>query len=225
MEAVKHTPVVGGVLFNLSWSEVMRQFENLVKFASKSVLESLRGQGIVTDGMISSEDLYQEGITCLWVCWSKYGIKDMEEFGRLFKKSLFRILKRRAVASHIMVDLDEVLSDACYTPSVIENLYIKEGIKQLQDCLTAPISKSILQELISPSQRTVWEVWADKERKKTLKIQGKKVNVPNTSEIKIKHIRAALGITPKQMDLALLEMRQAASNIFSDSDELTSEAE
>lgn len=194
---------------SLTWEEVQTQFENLVKFAAKNVYTTT----INVDNSVSAEDLFQIGMLKLYDCWTRYNHLTMEEFKYVFNKTLFRAVRRGAKTSNA-IDLELAVQNESVEPDYDEKLELSEGLEELKKSLESPIAIAILQELIEPSPRTLWEVWADKARKENLKRQGKNVNIPKNNDVKMKHIRLALGITQKQFDIGILEIRQKARIAF-----------
>lgn len=193
----------------LTWEEVQEQFENLVKFAAKNTY--LSRQNI--DSSVSVEDLYQIGMLKLYDCWDRYRHLPLDEFKQVFSAALFRAIRRGAKPS-MTLDIDAAVDIEYVEEDFSDALHTSEGLEQLKQMLDSPIAIAILQELIEPSPRTIWEVWADKARKEFLKSQGKNVNVPKTNEVRMKHIRKALGITQKQFDLGIAEIRSKALIAF-----------
>lgn len=201
-----------GEPLKLTWDVVLKQFDNLIKFAAKQQVEN---HGV--DGMMSAEDLYQEGMIKLYDCWNIWCVdknKDMDEFGPIFRKSLFRAMKK-GTKKHTFVDVDDpaVSIEDDSNEDTAWRLYIEDGLQKLRSCLS-PIARDILNELADPSERTMFEVWADIERKKMLKSQGKRVNIPKDSTVRMKHIVRALGITSKQYDNAMVEIREKAPQVI-----------
>lgn len=211
-----HQPTLSatGEKLLLTWDAVLEQFDNLIKFAAKQQVQNYH-----TDNMISVEDLYQEGIIKLYDCWQKWCVgqnKDMDEFGAIFRKSLFRAVKSKASTptsnNAILIDLEStanMLQDESQE-DVIERMYRENGISHLSTMLSSDIAVRILGELAEPSPATLYEVWADIKRKEMRKSQGARVNVPKDTTVRMKHIIRALGITQKQYDVAIVEIRQKA---------------
>jgi DNA-directed RNA polymerase specialized sigma subunit len=193
----------------LTWEEVQTQFENLVKFAAKN---TYMGR-ISVDSSVSVEDLYQIGMMKLYDCWDRYKHLPMDEFKQVFSTTLFRAVRRGARPSMTM-DIDSVEHEPIVLEDFTDTLGTSEGVEELKSMLNSPVALAILQELIEPSPRTIWEVWADRARKEKVKMQGKNVNVPKTNEVRMKHIRQALRITQKQFDLGIAEIRAKASIAF-----------
>ena len=193
----------------LSWETVLVKFDKLIKFAAR---QQVNKKSI--DSALSAEDLYQEGLIKLYDCWKKWcdspQNKDMDEFEPIFKKSLFREVNKKATI-RICIDLEEEMLDEvmpCSTAEdTLERMMLSEGIKQLEELLVNPIAKQLLKELAEPSTYTLYQVWADLKRKEMLKSQGKKVNVPKINTVRMKHIMRSLGITIKQYDNAMAEIR------------------
>lgn len=197
----------------LTWDEVVAQFKNLIKFAAKQQIEN----GIVRDSMISAEDLYQDGMAKLYDCWRIWCVdpeknKDMEEFGPIFRKSLFRAVRKGTSNKYKYIDLEDAANtlEDTNAEDIVERMYRENGIKHLMEMLTSDTAKQLLQEIIEPSTRTLYEVWADTQRKQMLKSQGKRVNIPKDNTVRMKHIQRSLGITTKQYDLAMSEIRAKA---------------
>src|SRR5690606_15417498 len=181
----------------LTWEEVREHFENLVKYAAGNTYR-MRSS---VDNAIGADDLYQIGMLKLYECWERYSHLPIEEFKAIFTTSLFRAVKRGAKTS-MELDLDEALvGEEGYEDDYIDKLHFKDCLEQLKHSLESPIAVAILSELIQPSPRTIWEVWADGARKRQLKENKKNVNLSKTAEVKMKHIRNALNITQKQFDI------------------------
>lgn len=206
-----------GEELKLSWETVVAKFDNLIKFAAKQQAERSS-----LDSMICVEDLYQIGMIKLYDCWNKWCVghnKDMDEFGAIFRKSLFRAVlneSKVSASASIRVDLeDDSMENMCAcdgsTEDIVEQMYLSEGIQHLREMLSCDTSRSLLDELANPSERTLYEVWADQKRKEMLKSQGQKVNVPKDNTVRMKHIMKSLGISTKQYDTAMSEIRQKAS--------------
>lgn len=195
----------------LSWEHIVGKFERLIKFAARKRIENNP-----TDGMISAEDLFQDGMIQLYDSWINYGHKPEEEFDQLFRASLWRRVKRSGGIQRNNIDLSDV-SDTLKDENnidMVEKMYVGHGIEHLKTLLTNPLSIRLVDELTDPSDRTHFEVWADIKRKEMLKSQGKKINVPKDNTIRMKHIIRSLGITTKQYDIAMYEIRQKAELAF-----------
>ncbi|MNS96920.1 hypothetical protein D3C72_1312380 [compost metagenome] len=201
----------------LSWDDVWEQFENLIYFAAN---QQISNRGV--DPMNSYDDLVQEGIIKLHECWEIWCVnpannKDMDEFGPIFRKSLFRKIKQSAGRPKGEMDLDDAapfVEDVnMRTDSIIDALDHSENMQRLMSSLS-PTAQLILQELAQPSERTLLEVWADTKRKEQLKAQGKRVNVPKDNTVRMKHIVRSIGITDKQYDKAIIEIRETAHRVY-----------
>jgi len=195
----------------LSWEYVVTKFERLIKFASRQQVDTKP-----TDGMISAEDLYQDGMLQLYDSWINYGHKPEEEFSYIFRASLWRRMGRSAGIQRNNIDLSDV-SDTLKDENnidIVERMYVGHGIKHLKTMLANHIAIRLVDEFIEPSEKTYFEVWADIKRKEMLKSQGKKVNIPKDTTIRMKHIIRSLGITTKQYDIAMFEIRQKAELAF-----------
>lgn len=197
----------------LSWETVLAKFDNLIKFAAKQQVNKK-----VMDKAISADDLYQEGLIKLYDCWKIWCAsdhnKDMDEFEPIFKKSLFREVSKKSTSKVICIDLEESMIDeipsASTAEETLENMLLSEGIKQLEELLTSDTAVQLLHELAEPSAYTLYQVWADLKRKEMLKSQGKKVNVPKDNTVRMKHIMRSLGLSTKQYDVAMGEIRSKA---------------
>lgn len=198
-----------GSPLKLSWDYVYAKYNNLIKFmAGKYAYNN------TLDGMVSSEDLYQDGVIKLYDCWVKWCLehnKDEDEFGPIFKVSLERCMQKGSRRKITVVGSEEVLymiKDESIKDTV-DQMYQDTGLQNLMVSLS-PVAKQLLEELISPSDRTLFEVTADIARKKMLKSQGKKVNIPKDNTVRMKHISRSIGITGKQYDIAMKEIREKA---------------
>lgn len=205
-----------GEELKLTWDMVVSQFENLIKFASRQQIENH-----VTDSMTSAEDLFQIGMIKLYDCWMKWCMghnKDMDEFGAIFKKSLFRAMAKEGQSGMnkiTCVDLEDsamenMVSEDLTPEDNIDKMNLSESLERLYEALSSDISRGLLKELESPSERTLYEVLADIKRKEMLKSQGKRVNVPKDNTVRMKHIIRSLNITVKQYDIAMAEIREKA---------------
>lgn len=203
-------------LYMLLWDDVVKRFENLVKYASKN--EFLQNK---KDSAVSPEDLYQIGMLKLYECFERYKTLSLDEFKYVFSTSLFRAIRKGLKQNRLDVDLilddSEVnfeLEDLTVQDS-FQDCEFKEGLEQLRMLLSnSPIALAILSEMVEPSPRTIWEVWADKARKEKIKSQGQKINLPKTTEVRMKHIKSALKLTQKQFDLGILEIRSKSKMAF-----------
>lgn len=198
----------------LSWDRVVSQFDNLIKFAARQQVENHP-----TDNLVSAEDLYQEGMIKLFDCWKKWCVnpdnnKDMDEFGPIFRTSLFRHMRKHTTHKPMEValddpDLTDTIGDAS-AEDAVERMYRDHGLMHLREMLSSATSKALLDELIQPSVATLFHMYADMKRKEMLKSQGKRVNVPKDTTVRMKHIQRALCITTKQYDIAMCEIRENA---------------
>lgn len=193
----------------LTWEMVHDKYTNLIKYMAGNYA---RNNSL--DGMISAEDLYQEGVVKMYDCWVIWCLgenKDFDEFGPILKTSLQRCLyqtsKKRVKTTTSEEALLLVKDDSIKDTTDV--LYKQEGLRNLHDSLS-PTAQELLKELISPSDKTLYEVWADIARKNMLKSQGKRVNIPKDNTVRMKHIIRAIGITGKQYDIALKEIREKA---------------
>lgn len=198
-----------GEPLKLTWEYVLEKYDNLIKYMAGNY-----SRNNTLDGMVSSKDLYQEGVIKLYDCWTKWCLghnKDEDEFGPIFKISLQRCMQQHSKRKFQTIDSEEVmyLVEDPTIKDADEQMYQEDSIQQLSKALS-PTAKVLLEELINPSPRTLFEVWADSERKKMLKSQGKRVNIPKDNTVRMKHIVRAIGITDKQYDNAMKEIREKA---------------
>ncbi len=198
-----------GQPLKLTWDVVLDQFKNLIKHAAKQQVQNHE-----VDNMMSAEDLYQEGMIKLYDCWQIWCMgknKDMDEFGPIFKKSLYRVVQKGSNTNRpTFVDIEDTANTLKGdNEDIVERMHRTEGFEALSESL-GDIARRLLEELIEPSDRTIFEVWADIERKKMLKSQGKRVNIPKDTTIRMKHIIRSLQITDKQYDVAMVEIRENA---------------
>lgn len=209
---------------NVTWEDALKQFDNLIKFAaSKQISTSYN------DSMYTVEDLYQEGLIKLYDCWHKWCFnpennKDMEEFGAIFKVSLFRAVKKGSNRKKDgggnfveIVDLEDSAMENMVGDEgnidIVEKMYREYGINEICKLLS-PTALELLNEMLNPSAFTLYEVWANSKRKEMLREQGVKVAVPKTNTIKMKHIVKSLGLTTKQYDVAMSEIKEKAKLIM-----------
>lgn len=195
-----------------SWEEAERRFSSLVKYASKKVVGE-------QDYFLESQDLYQEGMLTLYNCWLKYGgDKGISEFKSIFTTSLFRQLRKvgKRKFKALDIDIEEIAESLVYTEDEFDQILIEYSVSQLYDILEEAedeIALAILQELLAPSERTIWEMQMDVYRKRMLKQQGKQINL-SKERVKLIHIRRALEITQKQFDGGIFRLRQSARQVF-----------
>lgn len=203
-----------GQELKLTWEEVHEQFKHLITFAANQQIK-----GNVVDNMLSKADLEQEGLIKLYECWEKWCFKenkDMDEFGPIFRKSLFRKVKQtgsKGVATVTTDDEENPLENLLKDESaidVVEKMHLSEGLSKLRNMLENDHAKALLEEIVNPSEATIYNVLIDIERKKMLKSQGHRVNIPKDTTVRMKHIVQTLDITEKQYDSAIAEIRSAA---------------
>ena len=200
----------------ITWEEAVKQFEPLVKFAAKQQVENYG-----SDTAVSAEDLYQEGMMKLYDCWLEWVVgksKAMDEFGPIFRKSLFRAVRRKRGRALIYVDVsdaaDRIVDTGRVPEDSVERLYQEEGVSTLYNSLDSDMARRLLLELIEPSSKTLYEALADRKRKEMLKSQGKRVNIPKDNTVRMKHIIRALHMTSKQYDACIAEIREKARLII-----------
>ena len=155
---------------DMNWDTQYNKLNNYVKFVAGQVVSGL------PSAMMSSEDLYQEGLILLYTCFEKYKLKTESEFHAIFKASCWRLLKGFCYKKKEFqtVDLEEVF-DIGFNDDSISELYEEYKIQQVIDLIQGnPNAINILNEILNPSYKTVWEAEMDFSRKECLKAQGKK---------------------------------------------------
>lgn len=221
---VTRTPVVGErtpIILNqrtpiylhpaLEWDDVYNKYNNLVKFAAKQVADQNPDKPMVT-----AEDLYQEGLMLLWKCFDKYKYKPLEEFGYIFKASVWRLMRNQASeADQGTDDIDEAI-DIGVSDSTWDDMWEDYRIKQVIELLEGhPVAIDILREFITPSQDCLRECEQDADRKDMLKKMGKRVNVPTTLEVKGIHIQRVLKLTKELYNQNMRLIQQSVYKVYS----------
>lgn len=204
---MKRTPII---VPTLSWEEIYDKFVNLIKYASGQVIQN------TNSGLISSEDLFQEGQLLLYECFMKYGNKSMEEFTYLFKASLWRKLRDvcNKESKWVLVDIEDAY-DIGYTDEVVENMYENYLYQQVAEILKdSPIALTIFKEFVNPSLRTVWEAKMDVARKEMSKLQGKLKYSPNNVVINKTHIQKALEVSTRVFNENFNMVKDAVSVVY-----------
>jgi len=191
-------PIIGlrkSIFFGeqLNWDVVYKKLNNYVKFAAKQVSSRIDSQ--ITQ-VISAEDLYQEGLLLLYKCYSQYIYKPECEFYPIFKASLWRSLRNLAYKQELFTtDIDEA-ADVGFSDTALDDIFEEYKIKTVVELLKErPVAQSILKEMISPSNKTIWESNMDMARKETLRDQGHKLNVPKSIDVKGIFIQRALNLS------------------------------
>lgn len=195
----------------ISWDDAVIDFERLVKYAAKTVYQK-RDR---VDAATGIDDLYQYGMIKLYDCWQRYKHLPKNEFKALFSTSLFRTLERKT-KSHETYDIELTnATDNGHEDSVIGDLNLSSSVEELKLRISSPLAKAVLNELINPSPRTLFEVWADRARRDHIRATTtSSVNGNRKLDVKFKHIRSALGVTPKQFDNAIAEVKREAAFVF-----------
>lgn len=200
----------------LSQEEVINKFENLVKFAAKQTTNNN-----TLDSSLDVQDLYQEGMMLLHKCWLKYNDKPIENFKAIFSTSLFRMMHNKANSNNIInIDISEAY-DLGYTEDRVSDMYVNYGMEQLRELLKFDyVATAILNELIEPSSRTLWEMNMDNARKNTVSKQYKGSNAVQECKVKMLHIKRALELKQTEFDLGIARLRRIAKLVYSESFEL-----
>lgn len=195
----------------LTLEEVLNNFTYLVKYMSHNFR---------TTGYTDSQDFYQEGMIILYKCWCKYKNRNLKEFRKIFNTSINRLFVQKTRKRN----LNTISIEDAMTPKInsfltidhnIETIFVKAGIEQLKRSIQDDIiATAILNELLCPSKRTLWEVKVDIERKKMLYRQGFNVYIP-APVVKLIHIRRSLMLCSNTFNKGLTTIRRNASLIFS----------
>ena len=197
---MKRQPIVGVERVpvsskGLEWDDVYDKFINYIKYASKNVIQT-EGSDFYTP-----EDLFQEGQLILYKCWQKYSDKEMDEFGKIFKASVWR--KMRELVRKLTlncVDIENAF-DIGYTDEVVDDIYQNEKLRHLAEMLKDnPIALTILKEFVNPSERTIWEATMEMERKQTLKSFNQMGSAPKTIQPTRTAIQRAMEISKPKFD-------------------------
>ena len=205
----------------MTWDIQYSKLNNYIKYVAGQVASSL------PSAMMSSEDLYQEGLILLYNCFEKYKLKNEKEFHALFKSSCWRLLrgfcyKKKEFST---VDLDEVF-DIGYDNNQISKIYEEYRIQQVIDMLKCnTYALQIFKELLYPSQRTLWEVNMDMARKETLKSQGHRVSVPSELVVKPSLLKRIMNLPKSEFDSALKLVQSTVYSIYSQDTEIKSYSE
>lgn len=197
----------------LDWDSVYDKFVNYIKFAASSVYNQFQTE--------SAEDLFQEGQLVMYRCWLLYGDKSIEEFGPIFKASLWRKLREISGKKyHPTVDFD-TLTEAGVEPGYEKDIDAEidesERFHKLVDMLSdQPIALTILKEFIAPGDRTLWEAQMECARKKMLQNQNYAVVVPSSVQPTKKTIRRGMEISMAKFDQHFAILKNAMREVYKD---------
>lgn len=195
---------------DMNWDTQYKKLNNYIKYVAGQVVSGL------PSAMMSAEDLYQEGLILLYNCFEKYKFKTEKEFHAIFKASCWRLLKGFCYKKKELqqVDLDTVY-DLGYDDNAIIDMYEEFRIQQVVELLAGDQTAiNILKEIISPSEKTVYEMQMDYYRKECLKAQGKKSCVPSEMEIKPVILRKSLGLTEKEFSTAFKKLQSEVYAVY-----------
>lgn len=198
----------------LDWDTVYSNLVNYIKFASKQVAEQYQ-TGVVN----SAEDLFQEGQLLLYHCYNLYKYKPLNQFNALFKASLWRKLRGLgAKKEFLVVDITEAY-DLGYSETVVDDMYEEYKLQQVVEILSADdIAITILKEMITPSERTLWEAKMDVARKQMIKDQNYNVSVPSSVTVKGVHIQRGMEITKAKYKETLNTIKNVVSIVYNIAD-------
>lgn len=201
----------------LTWDIVEEKFEKLVRFSANDVASQYRTV------YQNSDDLYQDGMILLWNCLNKYSHKSLEEFGYIFKPSLWRELRKHAgheqkvsMAVGEVIDRssneedDELVATTDMFGEVMAKITLEKAVKFLKDDKGCML---VLNELLNPSERTKWEMQMDYARKEMIQSQGKKTMIPKNYKITLVHIARALEISQGSLEILMYKIRLVFANI------------
>lgn len=197
----------------LDWDSVYDKFVNYIKFAASSVYNQFQTE--------SAEDLFQEGQLVMYRCWLLYGDKSIEEFGPIFKASLWRKLREISGKKyHPTVDFDtltEAGAEPGYEKDIDAEIDESERFHKLVDMLSdQPIALTILKEFIAPGDRTLWEAQMECARKKMLQNQNYAVVVPSSVQPTKKTIRRGMEISMAKFDQHFAILKNAMREVYKD---------
>lgn len=193
------------------WELVKEEFLPIIKRASYQAYRNQMYKELYYD----ADDLIQIALIKLEECYEKYSDKPMDEFKSLTYVSIKRELWNNCKSDTHVFPLEESHSNKAVTLSVnAEDFEINDKIQKLVSMLKRETAKLVLKELLNPSEKTINIAKADIEEKQKQADAGKNVRVPRTLDIKQKYIRESLGLTPKQFDKAIKEVRDKAMVVF-----------
>lgn len=195
----------------LDWDSVYDKFVNYIKFAASSVYNQFQTE--------SAEDLFQEGQLMMYRCWLLYGDKPVEEFGPIFKASLWRKLREvSGKKHHPTVDFDtltEAGAEPGYEKDMDAEIDESERFHKLVDMLSdQPIALTILKEFIAPGDRTLWEAQMERARKEMLQNQNYAVVVPSSIQPTKKTIRRGMEISMAKFDQHFAILKNAMREVY-----------
>lgn len=230
-EAIKiqRTPIIlsekDKLIGDLNWDFLYEKYNSLIWWGVRKVWNQRNAKKLPLDLSINDDDLYQEGMLLLIKCLDKYKELTMNNFTPVLIKSLFRHLNKKIHCSSPTVDLTDYQDDL-FTNEEFDIIFLEYGMGQIRELLcnsndmTSMVASAILEELVTPSDRTIWEVQMDVARKTTLKNMGKtikgcqRINVPNTMKIKKCHIQQALGLSNTQYNSGIRKLKEVVSSVF-----------
>lgn len=199
----------------LTWEEVYDEYVKLIHYASHNTLGQYRNWPAVSSGRISEEDLFQEGQLLLYKCWERYNKKTVEEFGYVFKASLWRHLRDVCGKKEIYTcDISEAY-ELGYDQEVEEQMFEQFQLQQIAELLKGhPIALTILKEFLNPSKRTVWECKMDMARKRMLANQGKIGAAPKIMSINKHHIKRGMEISTVRFNQEYNLVKKAVKEVY-----------
>lgn len=190
------------------WDTVYNKYIRYIRYAANNTFSD--------NCTMSHEDLFQEGQIVLYRCYLQYSDRTDSEFGKLFKSSLWRELRKLANRTTVAtVDIESVMNIDLtgYTEDIDESIYDSCYIDQVRQLIAgSDIAIEIFNELINPSEDTLFEAEMDVARRETLRSQGKKVLVPHSVRVTHRHIRMALGLTRDQFTSGMRIIREAVES-------------
>lgn len=197
----------------LDWDEIHEKFVNYIKFAARSIYNQFQTE--------STDDLFQEGQLLMYRCWLLYGNKPIEEFGPIFKASLWRKLREiSGKKRHSTVDFDTLIEaglEPGYEKDIDNEIDESNRFHQLIDRLSEqPIALTILKEFIAPGDRTLWEMQMEQARKQTLHNQNYAVVAPNSIQPSKKTIRRGMEISMSKFDQHFAILKNIMRDIYKD---------
>lgn len=212
----------------------LQSYDKLIRFAAHRVYQAANG----ACSYLSVDDLYQEGAMLLMKQVEQYGLsKSTEEFGYIFKKSLWRHMRQTAfgnvedtvpletvntgIVGRANYDNMEQTTGADPEDKGAQDALLEVEVQEKVETLKSMLGQygqtrliELLEELIEPSERALWQAEMHHARVKTVREQGHHINQPQTFKVTLTNIRMAMGVEPKMFDNMLSKLRQYASYVF-----------
>lgn len=195
------------------------------------------------DYMYSKDDFVMEGIHILYLCWKRYAHKIPEENCEVvcnysIERGIIHLARGKRKNENIYVDIttdymneeeyeqkgkqrhatgSKLMKMNLYTTpfdKFIDDYEVELFIKEVEKRTHSKIEKAILEEMIHPSPRTLFNAMMDEKRKKMMEKQA--INKYTLKEVNIQHqhIYRSLKITKQQFDYAFKNIRKRAKEVY-----------